>query len=167
MKTPLTAFAASVLVLSMGVSGARAGEEKTIKQSDVPGPVLGAVAKKYPNAKMKKFETEQDEGKPIFEVQVTSGKDQISIDVSPEGKILAEETVIKPSDLPAPVKAGLAASKYKTWKLAKAEKVIENEKDDSPAYEVVVQQKKEKVEVVFDKDGKITKEEAKSAKDND
>ena len=45
--------------------------------------------------------------------------------------------------------------------------MIHDEKDDAPVYEVVVTSKKEKFEVVLDKDGKITKEEAKSSKDND
>jgi hypothetical protein len=146
---------------------AEKAEEKPIKQADVPKPVIEAVTKKYPKAKLKSFDKEGDAGKPVYEVELTSGKDEMSIDVSADGKILAEETVIKTSALPAPVKAGLQASKYKGWKISKAEKVITEEKEDAPAYEVIVQSKKEKFEVVLDKEGKITKEEAKSAKDND
>jgi len=141
--------------------------EKELKQADVPRPVIDAVSRKYPKAKLKKFGEEMEEGKKIFEVELTSGKDEVSVDVSPEGKILAEETVIKPAALPAPVKAALQSSKYKGWKVTKAEKVIHDEKEETVEYEVVVQSKKEKFEVVLDKDGKITKEEAKSAQDTD
>jgi uncharacterized membrane protein YkoI len=170
MTRALCVSAALFFVTGTGWAAEKPDEEsaeKTLKQSEVPKPVVEAVTKKYPKAKLKKFEQETEDGKPIYEVQIAAGKDNVSIDVSPEGKILAEETAMAPAALPAPVKAGLQASKYKGWKVSKAERVIHDEKDDAPEYEVVVQSKKEKFEVVLDPAGKITKEEAKSAKDND
>jgi hypothetical protein len=145
----------------------QAGEEKTLTRAQVPRPVVEAVLKKYPRAKLEKFGQEQEEGKLIYEVELKSGAEIVSIDVAPEGKILAEETTIKPADLPAPVKAGLQASRYKGWRIAKAEKVIHDEKDDAPEYEVVVLSRKEKFEVVLDGAGKVTREERKSPKDKD
>jgi uncharacterized membrane protein YkoI len=160
------AFAGSTL--RAAEKGEKKDEEKGLTQAQVPKPVLEAVTKKYPNAKLKKFEQENEEGKSIYEVElVSASKEEVSVDVSPQGKILAEETTIKASALPGPIKATLQSSKYKTWKIAKAERVIHDEKPDAPEYEVVVQSKKEKFEVVLDKDGKITKEEAKSARDTD
>jgi uncharacterized membrane protein YkoI len=162
------AFAFAGSTLRAAEKGEKKDEEKDLKQAQVPKPVLDAVAKKYPNAKLKKFGQENEEGKLIYEVElVSASKEEVSIDVSPEGNILAEETVMKASALPGPIKAGLQASKYKTWKIAKAERVVHGDKPDAPEYEVVVQSKKEKFEVVLDKDGKITKEEAKSGKDTD
>jgi uncharacterized protein YuzE len=163
---------AAVLTAALWIAAARAATpqepaEKKLKKTEVPAPVLDAVTRKYPKAQLKNFGEELEDGKKIFEVELTSGKDQVSIDVSPEGKILAEETVIAPAALPAPIKAALQASKYKGWKIAKAESVIHDEKPDSLEYEVVVQTKKEKFEVVLDRAGKITKEEAKSPKDTD
>jgi uncharacterized membrane protein YkoI len=172
MKKPLTFVCAGLLALGSSLAlaadkPAQEAPEKSVKQSEVPKPVLEAVTKKYPKAKLRKFGQEVEDGKEIYEVELTSGPDDVSIDVSPQGKILAEETTIKPAALPAPVKAGLQASKYKAWKITKAERVIHDEKEDAPAYEVVVQSKKEKFEVVLDMSGKITKEEAKSPRDND
>jgi len=43
--------------------------------------------------------------------------------------------------------------------------VIKQEKTDNPFYELVVQNKSKKMEVVFDRDGKITEQEQKSVKD--
>jgi hypothetical protein len=173
MKKPVL-FAFGLTMLTGGVTVAAEKPEpaeKTVKQSEVPKPVLDAVTKKYPKAKLRKVGQEVEEGKEIYEVELTSGPDYVSIDVTPQGKILAEETVIEPAALPAPVKAGLHGSKYKTWKITKAERVIHDEKEDAPAYEVVVQtrseKKREKYEVVLDNAGKITKEEAKSPADND
>ena len=45
--------------------------------------------------------------------------------------------------------------------------MIHDKKEDAPEFQLLVQSKKERVEVVLDQSGKITKEEAKSAKDND
>jgi hypothetical protein len=164
----------TVAAVLMLLAAARAAEtqpdqdaEQELKRQDVPAPVLDAVMKKYPRAKLKKFGKELDEGKPIFEVELTSEKERISIDLTPEGKILAEETELSPAALPAPVKAGLQASKYKGWKITRAEKVIHDEKADTLAYELQVQSKKEKFEVVLDREGKITKDEAKTGKKED
>ena len=67
--------------------------------------------------------------------------------------------MIETSALPEAVKSGLAASAYKSAELRRAEKVITNENDAEPAYELVLAQGKNVTEVVFDKSGKITKEE--------
>ena len=150
---------------ALGAS-AQAGEKK-LKQADVPKPVMTTLAAKYPGAKWKGFGTEEENGATIYEAEFTQGKNDVSVDVSVDGKILAEETVIAAADLPAPVKGGIDASKYKTWKRVKAEKVIEEEKTDAPKYEVMVENKGSKFELVLDKDGKIAKETAKGKKDKD
>lgn len=154
------------------LAAARAAEapkeppEKALTQAQVPKPVLDAVNKKYPGAKLRKFGEELDEGKKVFEVELTAGKEEISIDLTPEGKILAEETRITPTALPAPVKTGLQASKYKGWKILRSEKVVHDEKPETLEYELLVRSKKELFEVVLDRDGKITKEEAKATEDD-
>jgi uncharacterized membrane protein YkoI len=166
MKITIPFLCAGLFTLRLATAGAEEPAEKKLKQSEVPKAVLGAVTRKYPRAKLEKFGQETDEGKPIYEVEIRSGQDKVSIDVSPEGKILAEETTIPTSALPVPVKAGLAASKYKGWKIARAEKVITEEKEDAPSYEVIVKSQHERFEVVLAQDGRITKEEAKTAKDD-
>jgi uncharacterized membrane protein YkoI len=166
MKTTLS-IALTTLLLVAAARAQSEDAEKKVKKADLPAPVLDAVTRKYPKAKLRKFGEELDEGKKVYEVELTDGKDQVSIDVTPEGKILAEETVIAPATLPAPIKAALQASRYKGWRISKAETVVHDEKPDTLVYEVVVQSKNEKFEVVLDRSGKITKEEAKSPKDRD
>jgi hypothetical protein len=51
--------------------------------------------------------------------------------------------------------------------MTKAERVIKDENESDPIYEVVVQSAKKRFEVVLDRAGKITKEEAKNPGDND
>jgi hypothetical protein len=162
MARSATSFGLVVALLLAGASQARS-EEKKIEKSAIPKAALDAVAKKYPSAKMVGFEEVDDKGKKLYEVGIEQGATKMDVEVTADGKIAVEETVIKDADVPAAVKAALTASKYKGWKVDKIEKVIKDEKSDAPAYEFVVKSKKKKFEVVFDKDGKITEEEDKSA----
>ena len=167
MPATLIATLTTTLASTIVVGGAFAGDKKKLTEKEVPKPVVTAVAAKYPDAKNIAYGQENEHGKSIYEVEFKQATTDVSLDVSPEGKILVEETVVAASALPAAVKQGIDGSKYKSWKVDKAEKVIEGDKADAPVYEVVVKSKGKKVEVVFDKDGKITKEQAKTAKDTD
>jgi hypothetical protein len=172
MKTTYVIMTGLVLVglapAARAHAAAKEPAEKKLQQADVPKAVLDAVTKKYPTAKLHSFEQETaDDGKLVYEIGIDAGRGKTDVELSPEGKIVAEESVIPPAALPAPVKAGVAASKYKGWKLEGAEQVIKNEKTDEPLYELVFTLKKQKFEVVFDKAGKITEEEAKDPRDRD
>jgi hypothetical protein len=167
MSRMVTNLVLALVLVGAGAESARS-EEKKIDKAAVPKPVLDAVAKKYPAAKMVAFEEAEEEGKKLYEIGIESGGIKTDVELTADGKIAGEETVITKAELPAAVTTGLASSKYKGWKVDKVEKVIKEEKTDSPEYELVMTSKKKKFEVVFDKDGKITKEEDKSkAKDSD
>jgi hypothetical protein len=140
-----------------------AGEEK-VKESEVPKATIEAVHKKYPKAKLVGCSKEDEDGKTTYEVQIEDGARKIDIDLSAEGKILAEEEVIGADALPKEVKAGLAASKYAKWTLKRAEKIVKEEKADDPSYELVLADPEHRAEVVFDKAGKLLKEEQKKVK---
>lgn len=149
--------AAAVLALGIGLTVARAGE-KALKESEVPKPVLDAVKKKYPGAKLTGFAEETRKDKTRYEIQVEDGKRRIDVTLSSEGKIQVEEEAIAEDALPKEVKAGLEASKYAKWKLKKVERVVTEENEKNPAYELMVADGDTRFEVVFDKDGKITRE---------
>jgi uncharacterized membrane protein YkoI len=155
-KTSVSAMAMLTILLG-GATGAR-GSEKEIKRSDVPPAVLQAVQKKYANAKMVDFSKENEEGKTTYEVTVEDGTRKSDLLLAPDGKILIEEHRITMSELPKPVKDALDASKYSHAKVDRVERVIHDEKEDSPAYELVVKQGGEKTEIVFDQTGKLTKQ---------
>jgi hypothetical protein len=160
-----TSLALIAAVIAAGP--ARAGEKK-IEKSAVPAAVLEAVARKYPKARMVAFEQAEDAGKVLYEVGIEMGNTKMDVELAADGRIAVEETVIPRSALPAAVTAGLAASKYKGWKVQRVEKVIKEEKTEAPLYELVVQSKTRKFEVVFDQAGAITEEEDRSgSKGND
>lgn len=168
MNVKAVLIAASIACVAGAGVAARADEQK-VKESDVPKVVVDAVKKKYPKGTIKQWEKDtkkDDKGVEtiLYEAGVEDGKRKIDVECNAAGKIVAEEEVIAQDDLPAKVKKGLADSKYGKWDVKKVEKVVHDEKEDGAAYELVVTSGEQKFEVVFDKDGKITKEEEKKAK---
>lgn len=164
------AAAAVFALLTLGANPRARAEDKPIKQAEVPAPVMARVNAKYPGADLKAFALEVDEqkdGKPVYEVELKHAGTKVAINLSAAGKILAEEITIEESQLPAPVKAALQSSKYKDWKIKKAERLVTDEKTGEPSYEVVVKSDGKRFEIGLDRTGKITREQPKSKKSKD
>src|SRR5262245_40307121 len=70
-------------------------EEPIAKEDDLPAKVKEAFRKKYPDAKVVRMEKETiGEGaveKVVYEIVIEKGKDQVEVQISPDGKILDEE----------------------------------------------------------------------------
>jgi hypothetical protein len=168
MRVALVSFAA-VFAIAAGALVARADDEKPVKESEVPKPAIDAVKKKYPTATLKGFEREEEGGKVSYEVKIEVKEKEktrsIEVELSPEGKILAEEEKISEADVPANVKKALAESKYGKWKVKSVERVVKEEKESDPFYEFHLADGKKRAEVVFDKNGKITEEESKGGEE--
>jgi hypothetical protein len=149
--------------IALFCAGVAAAGEKKIARTDVPQPVLAALAKHFPSAKQLAFAREQEHGKVIFEAELQDGARRLDVDVTPEGKLAAVEETIAFDAAPEAVRKGVAASKYAKFTVTKAEKVqsFEDDKVASTAYEFVVKAKNQKVEIVLDEAGKIVKEEPK------
>lgn len=131
--------------------------DKVLKKSDVPAEVLKTVTAKYPNAAMKSFASEVEDGKTEYEVTLDAAGALIEVSLSPEGKLLSEEQKIAAKDLPDAVKKGLAASTWAKAKVVRVEKVTEADAPDAPVFEILVDQGGKKHEVVFASSGEISK----------
>jgi hypothetical protein len=143
-------------------------DEKVVKQADIPPAVLAAVDKKYPAAKKLSFAREGKGEKDAYEVSISDRGRKIDIGLSPEGKILIEEHLIALEAVPPDVRKALADSrKYNKWRVERSERVVTEENETAPVYELVVAKGNKRVQLVFDKDGKLTKEEPKTEKGND
>ncbi|MBI3726489.1 PepSY-like domain-containing protein [bacterium] len=165
VMTLVTAASLALAIPALAPRIAVGGEEK-VKEADVPRCVVDAVKKKYPKATVKGYskETDDKEKKTIYEASIEDGTRRIDIDLSAEGRILVEEETIKAEDAPEKVRKALAASKYAKFDVKKCEKITKEEKEETAVYEYVFQSSDSKWEVVFDKDGKIAKEEEKKLK---
>jgi hypothetical protein len=151
----------SLFTVAVGLttSAAAFANEKTVKQADVPKPVLAAVEAKYPNAKLTHFAKEVEDGKTLYEVALTVGTTHAEVSVSPEGKIVSEETTISVNDLPDAVRNGLAGSRYGKAKVLRVERVMEAAKPGVTTFELMVEQAGKKHELAFDGAGKLTRVE--------
>jgi uncharacterized membrane protein YkoI len=137
---------------------AAAGSEPSdkIEISQLPKSVSDAVKKKYAQAVIKAAEKGDEDGKTVYEVSVTNGKQNLDITLDPSGKILLVEKEVPEKDLP---KSVLTTAKAKnpqcTVKLCE-----ELWKDDKlSGYEVTVETPDKKtVEIEFDAAGKEVKE---------
>ncbi len=154
MKKIIAAFA------TLALAGVAYAEDQKIQESAVPKPVLEKVKKKYPTAKMTGFELEKENGKSAYEVKLTDGTKQLDVVCSPDGKIVAEEEKIAMDAVPEKVRQALKSNaRYGGWTVHHAERVIENEKTESPTYEVAVVKGTTSAELTFAPDGRLTNTE--------
>jgi hypothetical protein len=123
MRTLVWVLGGAWLLLIIGPGTCQAKEEK-VAVKDVPGAVLKAVAKRFPEAKVVGAGKEEAEGKTVFEVTLRDKKSlNIDVNVSPEGAIREIEQQIVPAAVPKTVERALA-EKYPKSKLKFAEEVI-------------------------------------------
>lgn len=150
-----------------GVPAAARAEDK-VREADVPKPVLERVAKKYPGAVFTAFERDTVGDKVHYQVSITlKEKDKerartLAILLLADGKILSEEELLTEELLPKDVRKALAASKHGKSRVVKVARVVLDEKDENPAYEVLVADGEKRVEITFDRAGKILEEEDKT-----
>lgn len=142
-----------VLALCCAVSLSAAAADQKLAAADVPASVRSAVEARYPSAKALDWSREVENGRTEYEAKLSSG---VEVTVSSEGQILSEESAVAFEELPAPVRQAFAASRYGRWKVRKAEKIVAGAKT---SYEVAAAHRTEGVEVVFDAQGAIEKEE--------
>jgi hypothetical protein len=152
-----------LMAILLCASAVAVAGEKKIEEKDVPKAALDSVAKKYPNAKRVGFERELEGKTTTYEIKIVDGARKLEVELSPDGKITAEEEVIDIKGVPAVVRDALAKSpKWGKWTVKKVERVIKNEKTEAPQFEFHVVQNTAKAEVVFDKDGALVSTEGGS-----
>jgi hypothetical protein len=150
-----------ILILLI-LAGPALGREERIRRSAVPKEVLAAVARKYPRAKQVGFIREVDKAKVSFEVQIVEGARHIDVDLSRDGKILAEEETITRAALPVAVQEALILRFY-DWSVERVERIVKGENAAAPSFELLIAHGSQRSEIVFDRDGRVTHEERKRA----
>jgi uncharacterized membrane protein YkoI len=132
---------------------AKPAADEDIKPSELPSVITQALKEKFPKAEIKSAEKGEEEGKPIYEVSISSDKHDIDVTLSTKGEILSYEKTIKPNERPKVMNKSLNA-KYPHATVQVIEQVWEHDK--LTGYEgVIVMPDKKKVEVTFDPKGKL------------
>jgi uncharacterized membrane protein YkoI len=133
-------------------AGAAAEASDKIEISQLPKPVADAVKKKYPKAEIKAAEKGDEDGKTVYEVSITNGKDNMDVTLDPDGKVLLVEKEVAEKDLPKGVLAA-AKAKHPQGTVKLCEELYKNDK--LSGYEVTIETPDKKTaEVEFDAAGK-------------
>jgi uncharacterized membrane protein YkoI len=157
-------LAMCVLVIVLASMAARADDDKEEKVplDKVPKAVLKAVKAKFRGAELISAQTEKEDGKTLYEINLKDKGHTVDVSLTPDGKIVSIEKTIDAKDLPRRVTETIN-NKYPKADYKRVEEITEGGKT---SYEVLlVAANKKKIEMVLDRDGKIIKEEAKDKKD--
>jgi uncharacterized membrane protein YkoI len=130
-----------------------AAQERKLKEKDVPPAVTAAFKSAYPNATVRGYEKEKENGKVFYEIESTDGSTLRDILYNPDGTVASIEETVAFKDLPVEAQQ-LMQTKYAKAVVSAAERVTEGNKVE---YEVSARQGKKKISLVFDSDGKLLK----------
>ena len=126
----------------------------------IPTKVEDAFKSKFPNAKLVKWDREND---TEWEAEFKLDGVDYSANFSNEGVWKETEHGIKIEELPEAVQSTLS-SEFSGYKIEEAETV---ESPDFSGYEVEIEKGEESLEVVFDQAGKVIKKKIKEEDDNE
>ncbi len=143
-------------IVGVALSLADSGGNEKITPAMTPKPVMKAFKEKFPSAKIKLIEKNEEGGKTIYEIESSSKGMDVDAVLDSEGAFVQIEQQIKPEKLPAEV-SGAVKAKYPKAKLVRAVEILKEEKT---TYEVIIDKPDGKsLQVTLDKTGKVTEEE--------
>jgi YVTN family beta-propeller protein len=146
--------------------------EAAVHEADVPKAVVDAVHAKYRGAPVSRWKKEQDDGRDVYEAKVEvrskskDGSDTVRTLEStwtPDGTFVEQEERIANDALPEAVTRAIAASKWATFSIVRAERMEPAGKESEPQFEVRFEKEKQRTEVTFDSAGKVIEEESDDA----
>ena len=142
-------FAAIVSLLSFSAIA----QEVKLKKKQVPRPVISAFESAYPQATIRGFAREKENGKVYYEVESVEGQMTRDVLYHPDGTVAEIEESIPSSDLPADAQEALRA-KHPGSVITKVEKIT---RGDVTEYEAHAKLGKKSVSMEFDASGKPLK----------
>ncbi len=147
----------NLLLGCMLVAAATSAQEQSIGKKNVPKAVVETFRKSYPNATIKGYAKEVDEGKTVYEIESTEGNVHRDVTYAADGILQTIEESLPFSDLPEPVRNTIT-KEYPKGKISISEKVI---KGSTTQFEVLVKSTGRKYELVLNGDGTLVKKETK------
>jgi len=145
-----------VLAISL-ISISTQAQERKVSEKDIPAAVMSAFRSTYPQAKIKGFAREKENGTTFYEIESVENNMPRDILYHSDGSVAEIEEGIAATDLPADAQQAIE-SKYPGAVVAKAERVTIG---DKIAYEVSAKRGKRRISMEFDSSGKLLKSNAK------
>jgi uncharacterized membrane protein YkoI len=144
-----------------GVAARADDKEEKVPLDKLPKAVLKAVKDKFKDAELVSAQTEKEDDKLLYEVNLKDKGKTVEVTVTPDGKIVSIERTLDAKDLPRPVTEAIDR-KYPKAEYKRVEEVTE--KGETNFEVLLVTADKKKIEVVLDRTGKILKEEEQKDK---
>jgi len=158
MKSAITVKRATLIAIGLWLTSVCASaQESKIKQTDVPQAVIAAFKSAYPNANVRGYAKEKENGKLFYEIESKDGATMRDLLYNPDGTLAEIEETVAVTDLPDEAQQ-LIKSKYPKAVVSRAEKVTEG---DKIKYEVSARRGKQRISLAFDADGKLLKSSAR------
>jgi uncharacterized membrane protein YkoI len=145
--TRLVLVATAVSLLSISA----AAQEKKITAQQVPAAVIAAFKSSYPNATIRGYAQEKENGKVFYEIESREGTTQRDVLYNADGTVAEVEESISASDLPADAQRAIK-QKYPRAVITLAEKTTAG---DTVGYEVSLRNGKKRIGMEFDSSGKV------------
>lgn len=142
---------ALVAILTLALAGTSLGQEKKIKRSDLPAAVEKTAQALSQGAVIRGFSEEKEKGQIFYEAEMLVNGHTKDVVMDANGAVVEVEEEVVLDQLPAEVKAGLAAKAGK-GKITKVESITK--KDKLVAYEAQVTTDGKRSEVQVGPDGK-------------
>jgi uncharacterized membrane protein YkoI len=154
MKFAITFKKATLIGIGLLLTSLSASaQESKIGAKDVPQAVIAAFKSAYPNATIKGYAKEKEDGKLFYEIESKDGATARDILYNPDGTVAEIEETIAASDLPAAAQKAIQ-EKYPKAVVTTAEKVTRGDKIE---FEVSARRGKQRISLDFDADGKLLK----------
>ena len=128
-----------------------AAQEKKITAKQVPAAVMAAFKSTYPNATIRGYAQEKENGKVFYEIESREGTTRRDVLYNPDGTVAEVEESIPASDLPADAQQAIK-QKYPRAVIVLAEKTTAG---DTVGYEVSLRNGKRRIGMEFDSSGKV------------
>jgi uncharacterized membrane protein YkoI len=125
----------------------------------VPGPIMKAITTRFPGAKLKSVEKELEDGKVVFDVELSHDGRKYEMDIKEDGTIIEIEKEVAAKDLPEAVTKALE-TRYPKAQIKEIMEVnkVEGKQETPDHYEVVIVTAEGKsMEVEVSLTGKILK----------
>lgn len=152
MKFAFTFKRATLIAIGLLLASVcAAAQESKIQEKDVPKAVIAAFKAAYPNATVRGYAKEKENGKLFYEIESKDGATMRDLLYNPDGTIAEIEETVAAADLPAAAQQALQA-KYPKAVVSRAEKTTQGNKVE---YEVSARRGKQRISLTFDADGKL------------
>jgi uncharacterized membrane protein YkoI len=145
-----TRFAMVAAAISL-LSFSAAAQEKKITAQQVPAAVIAAFKSSYPNATIRGYAQEKENGKVFYEIESREGTIKRDVLYNADGTVAEVEESISASDLPADAQRAIK-QKYPRAVITLAEKTTAG---DTVGYEVSLRNGKKRIGMEFDSSGKV------------